>query len=207
MSIDRPGDRIKKLIKRDGLSQKQFMEKFNKQYGYTDSESTISQYVNNKRTPEIDKMIKIADFFNVTLDYIMCRTDKDVDLSIYNLFKNEYYIAENIKNIRKKKNISIEELSKLSGLSLVQLKKIENQIAIPNEETIFLLAEKLNCTISEIVQKSNKQYDSVIIKKIINIMSSDNEKRKQIIKEVIELNDDNIIILNKIINALKEKND
>ena len=28
-------------------------------------------------------MVKIADFFNVTLDYIMCRTDIDSDMSIY----------------------------------------------------------------------------------------------------------------------------
>ena len=66
-----PGTRIKRLIKKNGLSQKEFVEKFNE------------QYVNNKRTPEIDKMVKIANFFNVTLDYIMCRTDVDSDMSIY----------------------------------------------------------------------------------------------------------------------------
>ena len=43
-------------------------------------EATVSQYVNNKRTPEIDKMVKIANFFNVTLDYIMRRTDVDSDV-------------------------------------------------------------------------------------------------------------------------------
>lgn len=84
MTYDKPGDRIKKLIKKNGLSQKEFVEKFNEKYGYSDSEATISQYVNNKRTPEIDKMVKIANFFNVTLDYIMCRTDIDSDMSIYN---------------------------------------------------------------------------------------------------------------------------
>lgn len=78
-----PGTRIKRLIKKNGLSQKEFVDKFNEKYGYSDSEATISQYVNNKRTPEIDKMVKIADFFNVTLDYIMCRTDVDSDMSIY----------------------------------------------------------------------------------------------------------------------------
>lgn len=83
MNYDRPGDRIKKLIKKNGLSQKEFVEKFNEKYGYSDSEATVSQYVNNKRTPEIDKMVKIANFFNVTLDYIMCRTDVDSDMSIY----------------------------------------------------------------------------------------------------------------------------
>lgn len=82
-----PGTRIKRLIKKNGLSQKEFVDKFNKKYGYSDSEATISQYVNNKRTPEIDKMVKIADFFNVTLDYIMCRTDIDSDMSIYDKSK------------------------------------------------------------------------------------------------------------------------
>lgn len=78
-----PGTRIKRLIKKNGLSQKEFVEKFNEKYDYSDSEATVSQYVNNKRTPEIDKMVKIANFFNVTLDYIMCRTDVDSDMSIY----------------------------------------------------------------------------------------------------------------------------
>lgn len=78
-----PGTRIKRLIKKNGLSQKEFVEKFNEKYGYSDSEATVSQYVNNKRIPEIDKMVKIANFFNVTLDYIMCRTDVDSDMSIY----------------------------------------------------------------------------------------------------------------------------
>ena len=80
-----PGTRIKRLIKKNGLSQKEFVDKFNEKY--SDSEATISQYVNNKRTPEIDKMVKIADFFNVTLDYIMCRTDIDSDMSIYDKSK------------------------------------------------------------------------------------------------------------------------
>ena len=82
-----PGTRIKRLIKKNGLSQKESVDKFNEKYGYSDSEATISQYVNNKRTPEIDKMVKIADFFNVTLDYIMCRTDIDSDMSIYDKSK------------------------------------------------------------------------------------------------------------------------
>lgn len=82
-----PGTRIKRLIKKNGLSQKEFVDIFNEKYGYSDSEATISQYVNNKRTPEIDKMVKIADFFNVTLDYIMCRTDIDSDMSIYDKSK------------------------------------------------------------------------------------------------------------------------
>lgn len=82
-----PGTRIKRLIKKNGLSQKEFVDKFNEKYGYSDSEATVSQYVNNKRTPEIDKMVKIANFFNVTLDYIMCRTDIDSDMSIYDKSK------------------------------------------------------------------------------------------------------------------------
>ena len=34
-------------------------------------------------------LLKIANFFNVTLDYIMCRTDVDSDMSIYDKPKED----------------------------------------------------------------------------------------------------------------------
>ena len=76
--------KLKSLRQANHLTQEQLANELNLRYHPNESEATISQYVNNKRTPEIDKMVKIANFFNVTLDYIMCRTDIDSDMSIYN---------------------------------------------------------------------------------------------------------------------------
>lgn len=39
------------------------------------SKPAISNWENNNRTPDIEMLIKIADYFNVTLDYLMGRAD------------------------------------------------------------------------------------------------------------------------------------
>jgi transcriptional regulator with XRE-family HTH domain len=37
--------------------------------------SALANYENDLREPDIRLLIKIADFFNVTLDYLVCRTN------------------------------------------------------------------------------------------------------------------------------------
>lgn len=126
-----PGTRIKRLIKKNGLSQKEFVEKFNEKYGYSDSEATISQYVNNKRTPEIDKMVKIADFFNVTLDYIMCRTDIDSDMSIYDKSKKNISFStpqEAVSFILNQKVIADLGGYSLNSISNTEIMEMTNDI-------------------------------------------------------------------------------
>ena len=39
------------------------------------AQNTYSQYENNKREPNSETLCKIADFYNVTLDYLVGRTD------------------------------------------------------------------------------------------------------------------------------------
>lgn len=63
-------NRIKQLRLNLGLSQKEFGEKI----GY--SESTISMYESGNREPKkAEDYVKIADFFDVSLDYLLGRTD------------------------------------------------------------------------------------------------------------------------------------
>lgn len=40
------------------------------------TKSTLSRYENNKRTPNIEFIERVANFFNVTSDYLLGRTDK-----------------------------------------------------------------------------------------------------------------------------------
>lgn len=61
--------RIKELRKDKGLTMKQFGE----QIGM--AESTISLYEAGKRQPDIETLNKIANYFNVTTDYLLGRTD------------------------------------------------------------------------------------------------------------------------------------
>lgn len=62
--------RIKELRKNRGLTAKQFAEEIKV------AESTVSLYENGKREPDYETLKRIADFFNVSVDYILGRTDE-----------------------------------------------------------------------------------------------------------------------------------
>jgi repressor LexA len=63
------GGRFKELRLEKKLTQQQLAEMF-----YT-KKSSISRYENNLQIPEIDSLKKYADFFDVTVDYLLCRSD------------------------------------------------------------------------------------------------------------------------------------
>lgn len=67
------GKRIKDLREQNGLSQKELAEILRIQ------NSTLSQYESDTRTPSDDIKKAIADYFNVTLDFLMGRDIKATD--------------------------------------------------------------------------------------------------------------------------------
>lgn len=66
------GDRLKQLREARGLSQDQLAVAVNIARS---SISHIEANSNGQRYPRQDKMERIADFLNVSLDYLLCRTD------------------------------------------------------------------------------------------------------------------------------------
>ncbi|WP_254450313.1 helix-turn-helix domain-containing protein [Cohnella herbarum] len=61
--------KLRELRKEKRLTAKQFGEKF------TLAESTISGYETGARTPDMETIEKFANFFEVSVDYLMGRTD------------------------------------------------------------------------------------------------------------------------------------
>lgn len=59
------GERLAELRRDRGLSQKELGDMFSL------SDDTISNYERNRSSPEDDIKIKLAQFFNVSLDYLM----------------------------------------------------------------------------------------------------------------------------------------
>lgn len=63
------GERLKSLIDERSIDQKKFAEIFNL------SPSTVSGYVTNYRSPNDEIKKKFADFFSVSIDYLLGYTD------------------------------------------------------------------------------------------------------------------------------------
>ncbi len=64
------GERLKQLRLEKRWTQQQMVDLFNKEYHYNLGKSAISQYENNKRIPEFYVLNDLADFLNVSLDYL-----------------------------------------------------------------------------------------------------------------------------------------
>lgn len=70
------GQRLKKLRNAHNL----YGEELGKTLNVT--KVAISKWENNLRFPDKDTLVKIADYFNVTTDYLLCRTD-DPNIKVY----------------------------------------------------------------------------------------------------------------------------
>ncbi len=61
--------RLKEIRKAKGISQLKLALDLNT------NQNTISRYETGEREPGIGELIKIADYFNVSIDYLVGRTD------------------------------------------------------------------------------------------------------------------------------------
>ena len=61
--------RLKEIRKSKGISQLKMAMDLNT------NQNTISRYETGEREPGIAELIKIADYFNVSIDYLLERTD------------------------------------------------------------------------------------------------------------------------------------
>lgn len=94
-------DILKNLRKNKGLTQVQFAEIFNISSG------TIAMWETNKRIPDTSMLIKIAEYFGVTVDYLLGNSNnpivpsdtqlEDVYLSLAKSAQDEGIDPEDIK--------------------------------------------------------------------------------------------------------------
>lgn len=90
------GDRICGLRKSKNLTQKELAKILNV------SNTTLSQYENGIRVPSDDIKIKIANYFNVTLDYLLSGKHSNENINESQLTKkDEKDIAKTMERMKK----------------------------------------------------------------------------------------------------------
>lgn len=77
------GDRLKELRESQSLTQTDLALYLNV------SRQSVGGYENNTTEPGIDILVKIADRFNVSLDYLLCRTDEKENFNLMNSINKE----------------------------------------------------------------------------------------------------------------------
>lgn len=91
-------DIIIELMKQEGLSQKELAEKINV------TEASMSRYIKGERIPRIDVLVKLANVFNVSIEYLQGL--KEVD--DFNEIKR--IVARNSKNMTDEQKIELAKM-------------------------------------------------------------------------------------------------
>ena len=91
------GDRLKELREEKEFTQEELGKFLNV------SRQTISGYESGSIEPSIANLVKITDIFNISLDYLLCRTKERYNLNLEDK-KNKDLIIDIIKVIEKYKN-------------------------------------------------------------------------------------------------------
>ena len=118
-------DIFRGLRKKKNLTQEELAEDFNKKYFYNYKKSAISMYENGKRVPEINALKDFADYFNVSVDYLLGKSSNpeltvEEEIDVAKKFEELKYSLENTDELMFHGEILDEETRELLLASLQQ---------------------------------------------------------------------------------------
>ncbi len=123
--------RLSELRKENGLSQKDF----GKIIGA--AQNTVSQWENGSREPDNETITRIANFFNVSTDYLLGKnTDEVFDIEYIDEYDGFNHIGEYLKESRENRNLTLDDLSSEIGIPKKILSDYEKEIT-PVKSNVF----------------------------------------------------------------------
>lgn len=132
-------NQLKTLRQETGLSQQELANKIGI------SKSSINMYERGEREPGIETLKRMADFFNVDIDYLLGKSQvkrKTVKIKNY----SQKVIAKNIQNLRKEANMSKSQLADLLNVKETVVANIESGKVVPDKDTIFNICDIFHTT-------------------------------------------------------------
>lgn len=153
--------------------------------------NTISQWETGKRNPDLDTVVKIANYFDVTVDFLIGGNDKRAPTQWQNTtqadkapsLKNENL---RLKALRKQNNMTQKDIAKLTGYQQTLISKWESDEREPDIETLKRLANYFNVTVDYLVgndaPENTRQHENSILKNA-------SQAQKELIKRVLENSD------------------
>ena len=139
--MNKLSNKLKELMGKD-VSAKDLQNYFNFK-----STSLIYKWMNNSCLPSFKYLIKLADFFNVNIDYLIGRTENLEKTTPKKLPE----FSSHFKKVLKEQNVSQYKLLKDKIVSNGHLNSWTNLNIIPSTDNLIYLAEYLKISIDELV--------------------------------------------------------
>ena len=100
-------ERIKRLREKAGLSQRALAEKIGV------SQQSINKYENHNIEPDIETLIRMAEYFDTSVDYLIghSRIRRRIEpVSAYDLNKDEASVMDGFRQLNRKQRKAIAQL-------------------------------------------------------------------------------------------------
>ncbi len=103
------GNRLKELRKQNGLTQKELADILKV------GQSNVAAYERNATSISIDKLLTLSELYNVSMDYLTCKSDIPHTQAEADFFHKveeegiEYLVAKYNKSLPKEKRLSNKE--------------------------------------------------------------------------------------------------
>lgn len=182
---------IGKKLKELRLSRQMTQEELGKVLGVTTS--MIGMYETGARNPSYTVLKKIAEYFNVTTDYLLgCSENPQRNIVGGNndIIDNSVIIGDRIRFFRQNKKLTLKELSLKAGLSISFLSDIENGRRLPSLENLSKIAEALDVSLSDLVEKDSKISEEINedaeIRAIARAFKELSPKNRKLLLELVE---------------------
>lgn len=141
-------ERLQDLLIENNLSRLQLSKKIGISF------ETINGYFNKNFYPELTVAIKIANYFDCSLHYLMGLTDK-----IKNVDKNDLTFIETLKNLMKENNLPIEKLMKNLNMSEANYYRWKNASNAPSMQSLIAISKFFDVSIDFLIGNSS-QYNN-----------------------------------------------
>ncbi len=158
------GTNIKQLRLSLGKTQKEIAE----QGGFR--QGIYANWENNRFLPGADSLIKLADCFGCSVDYILGRESEDGNIILSNNITNSTIpqnkavidFAERLKTIRKENGMTQMQVSEKSGLSQSNINTWERGRSLPLPDGLIALANCFNCSVDYLLGRDARN-EAIII--------------------------------------------
>lgn len=112
------------------------------------SQPTISDWENNQMTPSIENIIQLADYFDVSLDYLTYRSDTRRTEIVH----SECWSGQTIRDLRKQYNETPEQVALGIGTSVSNYLKYESAQIDPPVSILHKLADHFHVDIDFLLE-------------------------------------------------------
>lgn len=107
--------------------------------------ATISRYLNQKRIPKLDMLIKIANYFQCSLEYLI-----GVESEYYNYdFKECQNFAQRFRTLINQKGFELKEIHERTKIPLININVWLRGSCKPNIDYIMILANFFNLSVDD----------------------------------------------------------